>query len=489
MSRVFPESPAGHKLAWLIAKISGEPVTEDELEQNLSDRLRQVLSAERLARMSETIRSQFGEVKVSNVVQNSPHSLIAAIQGSVEGAEARLPLDVEPDSPHRITSATVTPAPPLAPGAEPLEWKELAARAPRPASESSLDSLLASAIDETLENTFAEGRLVGLAAGIVKDGRLVHFRSIGVTDHSRNIPITPTTTFRIGSVSKTLTAMGVMTLVEKGKLGLDDPVNDHLQKYEIEVVDDSAPGVTVRHLLTHSGGLISRPGEIGVPEGSDVPTLNQFYSSGLQAKEVGKTWAYSNDGYSTLGQIVEDVSGEPFDRYMVDNVFDPLGMTSTDYSRSERVGEVSAGYTEDFSKTMPVQFMEVIVTPAGGVFSNVEDMTRCVEAICGYGANSNGRVLQEETFKEMITPHLPTGSEKMSMGFGFVLTEFDDHRIAWHNGGWHGATSEMWVAPDDGWGVLLFTPSFLLRLRDILDRDAAALLRLVLSSSGTKQGD
>lgn len=95
---------------------------------------------------------------------------------------------------------------------------------------------------------------------------------------------------------------------------------------------------------------------------------------------------------------------------------------------------------------MPVEFMEVIVAPAGGIFSIMDDMTRYIEAICGCGGNSHGRILMEPTFEEMITPQIPTGRERMSMGFGFVLTDFDGHRIPWHNGGWYGATSETsWI--------------------------------------------
>lgn len=483
MSTLIPDSPAGRKLAWFLKKIGGETATDRELDDNFGDQLRDVMTVDRLQQMGETIKAQFGQITVTRVEGTSPHQLIAAIEGTQDGKSARLPISVEEDPPHRITAVTITPPPRAAPGAEPIEWKDLVQKFKNAPGESQLDDDISRKIDEVLDSAFAKGKFVGVGAGIVKDGRLDYFRPMGAVDVEDDIEITPRTTFRIGSVSKTFTAIGVMQLVENGKVSLDDPVNDHLKSYRIEVVDSGMPSVTVRHLLTHSSGIIPRrESEIGVASGQRVPTLNEFYSSGLQAKDPNQSWAYSNDGYSTLGQLVEDVSGEPFEKYMIENVFDPLGMQSTDYLQSERVGDVFAGYTLDLGKVLTVEFIDVVVKPAGAVFSTIEDMTRYVEAVIGHGTNSKGRVLKQSTFEDMISPQFKIGRQdpRVSMGFGFVLTEFGGHRIAWHNGGWYGASAEMWTAPDDGWGVLIFANSFAPGQTQILDQTAEALLRLLL---------
>lgn len=483
MTSPIPDSHAGRRLAWLLSKVGGEPATDQELDENLSGSMRELLTVDRLQQMAKALETQFGKMTVTRVEETSPYELIAGIEGSQDGSSGRLPLAVETEPPHRITSATIAPAPKPAPGAKPMAWKELAERFKNPPGDSELEPQLSKAADERLDAAFAKGKFVGIGAGIVRDGRLVYYRPLGEADVEREVEITPSTTFRIGSVSKTFTATGVMQLLEKGKLGLDDKVNDRLKSYRIEGVDSETLPVTIRHLLTHTGGIQGRgESDIGVPRGNSTPSLNEFYSSGLKAKEPGKAWAYSNDGYSTLGQVVEDVSGMPFEVYMIENVFDPLGMTSTDYIQSERVGEVFTGYTLDFADVLPVPFIEVVVKPAGSVFSTIEEMAGFVEAICGQGANSKARILKDETFQDMITPQFKTGLPglRMSMGFGFVLTDFGGHRVAWHNGGWYGASAEMWTAPDDGWGVLLFANSFAPGQTQILDNTAAALLRLVL---------
>jgi CubicO group peptidase (beta-lactamase class C family) len=233
--------------------------------------------------------------------------------------------------------------------------------------------------------------------------------------------------------------------------------------------------VLVRHLLTHTGGIVDPGKLIGVPEGEPVPSLAQFYDSVLHASRPGTTWAYSNHGFTTLGQMIEDIAGRPFAQHMVDNLFDPLGMTSSDYVRGPRNGgPVVTPYIVDMGRLVPIPYTEVIVQGAGSVFSTAADMARYIGFITGSGPDA---VLSPSTLGEMMSPQwegdLPVAAG-MKMGFAFVLTKLGDVDVAWHNGGWHGASTAMWTAPRRGLGVFLHANT--LPHRTNLDQLAARLL-------------
>jgi CubicO group peptidase (beta-lactamase class C family) len=187
---------------------------------------------------------------------------------------------------------------------------------------------------------------VGLAVGIVRDGCLEFSYGHGLADIAPNTPISEDSVFRIGSLTKTFTAIGVMQLWEQGLLDLDAAANDYLSAYGLIPAHPTRRPATVRHLLTHTAGLpqcayLSRAfrpvlGEM-VKFGRPVPTL-VHYGGGLRlVAGSGMRHVYSNHGFATLGQIVEDVTGQPLQRYFREHIFEPLGMVLTDLVRSDRI--------------------------------------------------------------------------------------------------------------------------------------------------------
>ena len=195
----------------------------------------------------------------------------------------------------------------------------------------------------------------GLAVGVVRNGSLEWFYGHGVADIASKAPVTEDTVFRIASITKTFTAIAVMQLWEQGLVDLDAPANDYLRAYQLVPAKASFRPATVRHLLTHTAGVraVRRASDLlrpalgwGAPVGRPAPSLAEYYRGGLRVDvEPGTKWAYSNHGFATLGQIVEDVSGIPFDRYLRERMFGPLGMESSDLVRSERVRpRLATGY-------------------------------------------------------------------------------------------------------------------------------------------------
>ncbi len=326
-------------------------------------------------------------------------------------------------------------------------------------------------LDELLTGYVNNAKLPGLAVGIIRNGELIETRCYGYSDLERKTAVTPETVFRIGSISKTFTAAGIMQLWEQGKLDLDEPVNNYLKDYKVLHRDPAAPPVTFRHMLTHTSGIgdmryltdLVKPvvGLGAKPEDPEM-SLGEYYQGVLRPEVYpGEKWAYANHAFATLAQLVEDISGEPFGEYNIRHIFEPLGMHKSDFYLTERVeGDLSKAY--DFKKGHyePVKYLRIEVAGAGSVFSTINDMSKYVAALMNKGANQYGRYVKPETFETMITPQGVVDPHMLfDVGLYFVVTRFGDHRIIWHNGGWPGFSSSMWVAPDDGLGVIVLTNS------------------------------
>lgn len=311
--------------------------------------------------------------------------------------------------------------------------------------------------------------MVGLAVGVIRDGSLEYFHGHGLADIASKTPVTEDTVFRIASITKTITAVAVMQLWEQGMIDLDAPANDYLRAYKLIPTRASFRPATVRHLLTHTAGIpqVLHLSDWLFPERregfkiGEAPTLAEYYRSrgGLRlVVEPGTTFAYGDHTFGTLGQLVEDVSGEPLDRYFRKHIFEPLGMADSDLIRSERVqSRLATGYTIGSRGVEAVADCEGVTAGAGSIYSTPRDMARYVAALLGGGANEHGRVLQPATMASMFAPHFQTDPRVAGFGLGFWRSTVGGHRAIWHEGTLPGFNSQIWLAPDDGVGVVAFT--------------------------------
>lgn len=309
---------------------------------------------------------------------------------------------------------------------------------------------------------------VGLAVGVVRDGRLADFHGHGYADIGSRTPVTEHTVFRIGSLTKTFTAIAVLQLCEQGLVDLDAPADRYLRSY---VLAPARPGhrlPTIRQLLTHTAGLPQllyparafRPvlGET-VPRGQPVPSLAEFYRSrlGLIA-EPGARHVYSNHGFATLGQIVEDVTGEPLGRRLREHLFEPLGMDDTALDRSGRIGAALAtGYSLPAGGPRPVPDFDLVTTGAGAAYSTTADMARYVAALLAGGSGERGQVLKPETVASMFAPQYQPDPRVPGIGLAFFRQDLGSYPLVAHDGLVPGFNSQMTLAPQDGTGVLAFT--------------------------------
>ncbi len=317
---------------------------------------------------------------------------------------------------------------------------------------------------------------VGLALGLVRDGRLEFFHGHGFADIGSDTPVTEDTVFRIASITKTFTAIAVMQLWERGLIDLDAPANDYLRAYRLIPAKAGDRLATVRHLLTHTAGIPevihvsdllhpdwgpfdSRPAVLSVKVGAPLPSLAEYYHGGLRlAVEPGSAFAYSNHGFATLGQVVEDVSGMALERYFCERIFEPLGMADTDLIRSERVAsQLATGYVLGPRGAKPVPDRDWVGAGAGSTYSTARDMARFVAAMLGGGSNTHGSVLEPATLATMFEPHYRPDPRVPGIGLAFLRGNVAGHRIVEHAGVLPGFNAHLLLAPDDGVGVFGLT--------------------------------
>jgi CubicO group peptidase (beta-lactamase class C family) len=208
-------------------------------------------------------------------------------------------------------------------------------------------------VDDFVAAQMRDHGIVGLSLAIIDDGKIIKARGYGFTDKSGKTPITTSTLFQAGSVSKSVAALGALRLVEQGQLALDEDVNAKLQTWKVpenEFTKDEK--VTLRRLLSHSAGLTVH-GFPGYAVGSPVPTLVQVLDGEKPANTPairvdcvpGSQWRYAGGGYTVMQQLLIDVTGQPFPEFMQKSVLKPLGMAQSTYAQplAQRHGHNDAG--------------------------------------------------------------------------------------------------------------------------------------------------
>jgi len=291
------------------------------------------------------------------------------------------------------------------------------------------------------------------AALVAKDGTVLFSGAYGLADRERGLANTLETRFRMGSMNKMFTAVAILQLVEAGKLALGDTVGKHLPTYPNK---DLASKVTIRHLLTHTGGTgdIFGPefdrNRLQLREHSDYVRL---YGSRPPRFEPGTKYEYSNYGYVLLGAIIEAVSAESYYDYVREHIFLPAGMTATDsLPESEDVPNRSIGYMRPSPFARSLQPNTGTLpwrgTAAGGGYSTVGDLARFAEALTSY------ELLSTASTQLLVTGKVAQGPGGPSYAFGFVDSrDKDGNGFVGHNGAAQGMNGDLRIYPKSGYVV------------------------------------
>ncbi len=290
-------------------------------------------------------------------------------------------------------------------------------------------------------------------------------RGYGWADQEAARPVTPETVFGVASISKPVTAWGVMKLVEAGKLDLDAPVGRYLTRWQLPVGSFDPQAVTVRRLLSHTAGI--SPTEYkGYPDAAHLLTLEQSLSGqdgGVFVQRSPGSFMYSDGGYLLLQLLVEEVSGRPFITYMQQEVLDPLGLPRATFDDAlARQRPLSAGYDE-WGRRLPAYWF-VEKAPAGLYMTAGELATFVAAAMPGLQGQPPGRgVLRSETLAQMLTPQARLRSYDRfiyAQGYGlgyFTETASGGQFAVSHMGGNLGGMSEFAAFPAEGVGIVILT--------------------------------
>jgi CubicO group peptidase (beta-lactamase class C family) len=314
------------------------------------------------------------------------------------------------------------------------------------------------AIDRYVQDEMDAQRIPGLALGIVHEGRIVHLRGFGKADESGRA-VTPQTLFFNGSTTKSFTALAIMQLREAGKLELDSPVQSYLPWWRVADPQASAR-ITVRHLLYQVSGLSKATGNEHATTTDDRPSALQDQVRELRSAKlagaVGETWQYSNANYNTLGMIVQAVSGQPYETYVRKHILVPLGMRDSVMSEAaaEQHGLVT-GYRYWFGFPFAVgQPFNRGNLPAGGLISNVQDMSHYLTAQVN-GRYGKKTILSPAGMAELHRAGVPTGHDDVDYAMGMEVRTTNGIRTIAHDGSSFNAHANLVLIPEGKWGIIL----------------------------------
>lgn len=395
--------------------------------------------------------------------------------------------------------------------------------------EPNLETDIGRYLKEIVDNGWVAGAAVELLRPKRPPLRLFH----GLADRESGRPVASDTIYRIYSMTKPVTAAAAMSLLEKGRLHLDQPIADFLPEFanprvfvrfdgEEAITEPAKRPITVRHLLTHTSGLSESFNKgleptaaiyerIGLKAGQFDPGLNiatlDDYAKVLAtiplAFQPGTRWLYSSS-LDLAGRVIEVAAGQPFDDYLRENILDPLGMIDTSFAvpagKQPRLAALYAATQDGASIRVPAPLIpkwgteKVIPMGGSGLFSTMDDYARFVQMLLGKGAFEGRLILKEDSVAQMMTNQLPRamgdtplsaaarfglGGEVGGLGFGLGGSVMLDPVKAGgigHAGeyAWGGAASTtFWADPAKGIGVILMTqklPSGVHPLRDNLRR-------------------
>jgi len=267
-------------------------------------------------------------------------------------------------------------------------------------------------IDAYFERALRRLHAPGAAVAVIKDGQVIKAEAYGLANLEHGVPAETNTVFEIGSVSKQFIAAGIMLLVQDGLVDLDDPVGRHL-----DGTPDAWQAITLRHLLTHTSGLVREaPGFEPLTVQDDRDVIATAYSLPLEFAP-GERWEYSNLGYFVLADIIRSVSRMPWADFMTERIFEPLGMTATQVTTLDIVPHRASGYQWVDDRLLHVPDLPA-VRPSGAFLSTVLDLARWELAL------RSNEVLDASSKAEMWTSVTLNSGERYPYGLGWMLVDW-----------------------------------------------------------------
>jgi CubicO group peptidase (beta-lactamase class C family) len=312
-----------------------------------------------------------------------------------------------------------------------------------------IDSLFVSETDKM------ETEIPGISVAIVNDKSILWSKTIGFTDTTKSNAINPSTIFSIQSMGKTVTTVAILTAVQDGFLDLDTPIKKYLPEFKVNSIYDKFPGeiITIRHLLTHRAGFTHE-----APLGSSFTLCKNFEE---HIKSISDTWlrypvgtrfAYSNLGLDLAAYILQVKSGLPFEQYVKQRIFTPLGMknASLDFVEIEKNKNRVVPFTGKYPLYIPM-------LGAGAEYMSLNDMVNYIQFFLNNGVVNGKRLLREDLLKEMYKIQYACPNQRAGEGINLEIEPVCDSYLAYKLGRGYGFSSNMIMYPEKNLGIFLIT--------------------------------
>ncbi|HXN35131.1 MAG TPA: serine hydrolase domain-containing protein [Opitutaceae bacterium] len=334
------------------------------------------------------------------------------------------------------------------------------------------------AVTAAMQATVDAHEVAGAVTLVAGRDRILHLGTTGLADIAGRRPMQPDTMFWIASMTKPVTAVAILMLQDDGRLSVDDPVAKYLPDFASLRTPSGKPAdITISQLLCHTSGLASPPKSKALLSAKTLQELAAIYLSGTMQFEPGSSWKYTTSGFNVAGLVVETVTGQPFDAFLQNRLFDPLGMKDTTFypsdeqrlrlARGYRVNPGTGEFTlqQGLAANGPVPRRgESVPLGDGGLFSTAGDYARFCQMLLNGGSLDGRRYLSPAAYRALTTVStgdLPTGYSKkqinhvLGWGLGVAIerapgggvSDFLSPGSFGHPGAWGTAA---WIDPARG---------------------------------------
>ena len=327
-------------------------------------------------------------------------------------------------------------------------------------------------IERVIVRSMQRHNLPGAAVALIEEGEVAWVRGFGVANRADGRTMNSETMFNVASVSKPITALGIMRLAEQGKLDLDAPVSKYLKRWSLPAGQFDADEVTARRILSHTAGL-SMPSVPAFEPREKLPSVLDILNGEFAGSEYskpgtrveilyppGEEFHYSGGGYVLLELLVEDITGKRFRDYMRSEVLIPLGMMSGRFGWDEGVAERLAVPYGHRKKREPV--LRFPASAGSGLYTGVSELATLLASVLTFNEDAGGGVVSPEGMKTMfeavvLTKGRGTRMELPAMALGFFVSKYP--KLISHMGGNLGWRSRFLALPESGQGIVVLTNS------------------------------
>ncbi|MEM6686817.1 MAG: serine hydrolase domain-containing protein, partial [Bacteroidota bacterium] len=310
---------------------------------------------------------------------------------------------------------------------------------------------IVSEIDQLMRDNYKADK-TGATILVAKDGEILLRKAYGKANLELDIDMMPENVFEIGSITKQFTAVGILMLLEEGKLSLDDKITKYMPEYPTQ-----GNKITIHHLLTHTSGIKSY---------TSIPTLRDFSKEDFSVTELvdafknepmdfkpNEEFRYNNSGYVLLGAIIEKITGTSYEDFVQKRIFDKLKMNNSYYgSKSKLIKNRAYGYQERENNFVNAEYLSMnIPYAAGSLMSTVDDLYTWNTAI------RNHKLISKESTEKAFANYKINNGNHINYGYGWFTRKIKDVPVIEHGGGIFGFTSQGIYVPSENVYVIILT--------------------------------